>query len=241
MKLTLVPLLAALSCGALLATGAHAQSPEQPRTIAVNGLGEVRAEPDMATVALGAEARKPKLEQARAEVAKTVDAILKLARELKIEAKDVQATRINVQPEYNWDQNARERNLIGYYVSRQVEIELRDLDKLGQLLERATDLGVNQLGDPRLDSSKRKELVREALAKAIADARQNAEVAAKAAGVKVGTPRMVTANTESHPPPMPMMRAALAMDAAQEKAADTYRSGEMTFTATVHMQYDMVP
>jgi len=241
MKPTLVPLLAALACGALLATGAHAQSTEQPRTIAVNGLGEVRAEPDMATVVLGAEARKPKLEQARADVAKTVDAILKLARELKIDAKDVQATRINVQPEYNWDQNARERNLIGYYVSRQVEIELRDLDKLGQLLERATDLGVNQLGDPRLDSSKRKELVREALAKAIADARQNAEVAAKAAGVKVGTPRMVTANTESHPPPMPMMRAALAMDAAQEKAADTYRSGEMTFTATVHMQYDMVP
>ena len=241
MKPTLVPLLAALACGALLATGAHAQSTEQPRTIAVNGLGEVRAEPDMATVVLGAEARKPKLEQARADVAKTVDAILKLTRELKIDAKDVQATRINVQPEYNWDQNARERNLIGYYVSRQVEIELRDLDKLGQLLERATDLGVNQLGDPRLDSSKRKELVREALAKAIADARQNAEVAAKAAGVKVGTPRMVTANTESHPPPMPMMRAALAMDAAQEKAADTYRSGEMTFTATVHMQYDMVP
>lgn len=241
MKPTLVPLLAALACGALLATGAHAQSTEQPRTIAVNGLGEVRAEPDMATVVLGAEARKPKLEQARAEVAKTVDGILKLARELKIEAKDVQATRINVQPEYNWDQNARERNLIGYYVSRQVEIELRDLDKLGQLLERATDLGVNQLGDPRLDSSKRKELVREALAKAIADARQNAEVVAKAAGVKVGTPRMVTANTEFHPPPMPMMRAALAMDAAQAKAADTYRSGEMTFTATVHMQYDMIP
>ncbi len=195
----------------------------------------------MATVVLGAEARRPKLEQARAEVLKTVDGILKLARELKIDAKDVQATRINVQPEYNWDQNARERNLIGYYVSRQVEIELRDLDKLGQLLERATDLGVNQLGDPRLDSSKRKDHVREALAKAIADARQNAEVAAKAAGVKVGAPRMVNANTEMHPPPMPMMRAAMAMDAAQEKAADTYRSGEMTFTATVHMQYDMLP
>jgi uncharacterized protein len=241
MKPTLIPPLAALICGALLATGTYAQSAEQPRTIAVNGLGEVRAEPDMATVVLGAEARRPKLEQARAEVAKTVDAILKLARELKIDTQDVQATRINVQPEYNWDQNARERNLIGYYVSRQVEIELRDLDKLGQLLERATDLGVNQLGDPRLDSSKRKDHVREALAKAIADARQNAEVAAKAAGVKVGAPRMVTANTEMHPPPMPMMRAAMAMDAAQEKAADTYRSGEMTFTATVHMQYDMVP
>jgi uncharacterized protein len=241
MKPRFIPLLAALACGTLLAMGAHAQSTEQPRTIAVNGLGEVRAEPDMATVVLGAEARRPELNQARAEVAKTIDAILKLTRELKIEPQDVQATRINVQPEYNWNQNARERNLIGYYVSRQVEIELRDLDKLGQLLERATDLGVNQLGDPRLDSSKRKDLVREALAKAIVDARQSAEVAAKAAGVQLGAPRMVTANTESHPPPIPMMRGAFATDAVQEKAADTYQSGEMTFTATVHMQYDMVP
>lgn len=241
MKPILIPLVAALACGALLTTVTHAQSTEQPRTIAVNGLGEVRAQPDMATVVLGAEARKPKLEQARAEVAQAVDGILKLARELKIDPKDVQATRINVQPEYNWDQNARERNLIGYYVSRQVEIELRDLGKLGQLLERATDLGVNQLGDPRLDSSKRKELAREALAAAIADARLNAEVAAKAAGVKLGTPRIVTANTQSHPPPVPVMGAALPMGAPLEKAADTYRSGEMTFTVTVHMQYDMVP
>jgi uncharacterized protein len=225
----------------LLATaGAHAQQPEQPRTIGVGGQGEVRAEPDRATVTLGVESRKPKLADARAEVAKTVDAVLKLTKELKVDQKLVRATRINVQPEYNWNQQqANERTLIGYYVSRQVEVELHDLEKLGQLLERATDLGVNQMGDPRLDSSKRQELVREALAKAVVDARQNAEVIAKAAGAKLGTARTINANTEFTPPPMPMVRA-MAMEAKAAGGAP-YQSGEMTFNATVNVQYDLIP
>ena len=221
-------------------TAAHAQQAEPPRTIGVSGQGEVRAEPDRATVTLGVESRKPKLEDARAAVAKTVDAVLKLTRELKIDPKQVRSTRINVQPEYNWGaNNANERTLIGYFVSRQVEVELHDLEKLGQLLERATDLGVNQMGDPRLDSSKRQDLVREALAKAVVDARQNAEVIAKAAGARLGNARTINANTEFSQPPVPMVRA-MAMEAKAAGAAP-YQSGEMTFNATVNVQYDLIP
>lgn len=235
MKISTLALALLLAC-----TAAHAQQAEAPRTIGVSGQGEVRAEPDRATVTLGVESRKPKLEDARAAVAKTVDAVLKLTRELKIDPKQVRSTRINVQPEYNWGaNNANERTLIGYFVSRQVEVELHDLEKLGQLLERSTDLGVNQLGDPRLDSSKRQDLVREALAKAVVDARQNAEVIAKAAGARLGNARTINANTEFSQPPVPMVRA-MAMEAKAAGAAP-YQSGEMTFNATVNVQYDLIP
>jgi uncharacterized protein len=240
MKISTVILSSLIASALLAGTVAHAQQPEQLRTVGVGGQGEVRAEPDRATVTLGVESRKPKLADARAEVAKIVDAVIKLTRELKVDQKLVRATRINVQPEYNWNQQqANERTLIGYFVSRQVEVELHDLEKLGQLLERATDLGVNQMGDPRLDSSKRQELVREALAKAVVDARQNAEVIAKAAGAKLGAARTINANTEFTPPPMPMVRA-MAMEAKAAGGAP-YQSGEMTFTATVNVQYDLVP
>jgi uncharacterized protein len=235
MKISTLALALLLAC-----TAAHAQQAEPPRTIGVSGQGEVRAEPDRATVTLGVESRKPKLEDARAAVAKTVDAVLKLTRELKIDPKQVRSTRINVQPEYNWGaNNANERTLIGYFVSRQVEVELHDLEKLGQLLERATDLGVNQMGDPRLDSSKRQDLVREALAKAVVDARQNAEVIAKAAGARLGNARTINANTEFSQPPVPMARA-MAMEAKAAGGAP-YQSGEMTFNATVNVQYDLIP
>ncbi len=233
--------LAGIAAAVLLAgSAAYGQQAEQLRTIGVSGQGEVRAEPDRATVTLGVESRKPKLEDARAAVAKTVDGVLKLTRDLKIDPKLVRSTRVNVQPEYNWNaSNASERTLIGYYVSRQVEVELHDLEKLGQLLERSTDLGVNQLGDPRLDSSKRQDLVREALAKAVVDARQNAEVIAKAAGAKLGTARTINANTEYSQPPVPMVRA-MAMEAKAAGGAP-YQSGEMTFNATVNVQYDLIP
>ena len=226
--------------GLLLATATHAAEVERARTVAVQGQGEVQAEPDRAFVTLGVESRKLKLEEARADVARTVDAVLKLTRDLKIDQKLVRSTRVNVQPEYNWEANARERTLIGYYVSRQVEVELRDLEKLGQLLERATDLGVNQIGDPRLDSSKRRDLEREALAKAVEDARANADAVAKAAGAKLGAARTISANSAYAPPPMPMMRgkAMAAMEAGD--AAQSYQSGQMTFTGTVQIEYDLM-
>lgn len=237
MKSKALPLLAALAV--LMSGVATAAEADRPRTVSVSGQGEVQAEPDRAFVTLGVESRKPKLEEARADVAKTVDAVLKLTRDLKIDQKLVRSTRVNVQPEYNWDNNSRERNLIGYFVSRQIEVDLRDLDKLGQLLEKATDLGVNQLGDPRLDSSKRRELERQALAKAVEDARANADAVAKASGGRLGAARTIAANSGFVAPPMPMVR----MAAMAEKASDasqSYQSGQMTFTGTVQIEYDLI-
>lgn len=234
---TLVP--GVLACALLVGSSAHAAEAERPRLLAVSGQGEVQAEPDRALVTLGVESRKPKLADARAEVAKTIDAVLKLTRELKLEEKYVRSTRVNVQPEYNWDNNARERNLIGYFVSRQVEVELRDLDKLGQLLEKATDLGVNQLGDPRLDSSKRRDLERQALAKAVEDARLNGEAIAKAAGARLGPAHTISASSGFVAPPMPQMRVK-AMSAEAGDASQSYQSGQMSFTGNVQIEYDLL-
>ncbi len=227
-----------IATGGLCSTASAAEA--EPRTINVSGQGEVQAEPDRALISLGVESRKPKLEEARAEVAKAVEAALKLTRDLKIDSKHVRTTRINVQPEYNWENETRERNLIGYYVSRQVEVDLRDLEKLGQLLERAFDLGINQVGDPQLDSSKRRELERKALAEAVQDARLNAEAVAQAAGARLGPPRMISATSGFVPPPIPMRaKAMVAMEASD--SSQSYQSGQMGFNATVQVQYDLIP
>ena len=242
MRLRTFQLATAAACALLAGTLAVAAETEHPRTINVSGQGEIQAEPDLAHVTLGVEARKPKMEEARAAVTRTVEAVMKLARDLKIDPKYIRTTRINVQPEYNWDNNARERNLIGYFVSRQIEIELRDLDKLGQLLEKAIDLGVNQLGDPRLDSSKRSALEREALAKAVADAKLNAEAVAKAAGARSGPPRTISASTGVVPPPVPLMKTQMMARAeAADSAAGTYQAGQMEFKGMVQVEYDLIP
>jgi uncharacterized protein len=231
--------LAALACLLLLSASVVAQTDGRPRVVSVSGQGEVQAEPDRAAVMLGIQARQPKLDDARAQVNQKVDAILKLTRELKIDPKYVRSTRINIQPEYNFDNNGRERNLVGYFVSRQVEVDLRNLEQLGQLLERSASLGVNQLGDPRLDSSKRKDLEREALTRAVADARLNAETLVKAAGGRLGAVRSMSATSNSVSPPMPFLRGVQAALSESNGAEQSYQTGQMNFTASVQIEYDL--
>jgi hypothetical protein len=213
----------------------------RPRTVAVSGSGEAAAEPDLARVTLGAEARRPTLAEARAEVAATVDRVLKLTRDLRIDPKQVNATRVQMQPEYNWNPKDRKRTLLGYIVSRQVQIELRDLEQLGPLLERAVDLGVNQVSDPMLDSSRRKDLEREAMTRAVEDARLNAETLARAAGAKLGTVRTLNGGASGPPMPMYRMQTAMADAAAPPPPEATYQPGEMKFSANVNAEYDLIP
>lgn len=210
----------------------------RPRTVNVSGMGEVAAEPDLARIVLGVEARKPTLAEARTEVNAAVERVLKLTRDLRIDPKHVNATRVQVQPEYNWNPKDRKRVLLGYLVRRQVQVELRDLEQLGALLERAVDAGVNQMGDPALDSSRRKELEREAMSRAVQDARLNAEALAGAAGVRLGPVRSLNGAASS--PPMPMFRAQVAMADAAAAPEASYQPGEMKFSASVNAEYDLV-
>ena len=232
--------LAGLAALSLVPLAALAADDVRPRTVNVSGMGEVAAEPDLAHVALGVEARKPTLAEARTEVSATIDRVLKLTRDLGIDPKHVNATRVQVQPEYNWNPKDRKRVPIGYLVTRNVQVELRDLEQLGPLLERAVDAGANQVSGPVLDSSRRKELEREAMGKAVDDARLNAETLARAAGVRLGPVRSM--NGAASGPPMPMYRAQVAMaDAAAAPPPEaTYQPGEMKFSANVNVEYDLI-
>ena len=219
-------------------TGSALAENERPGMVAVSGEGEVTAQPDMARVTLGVEARRPGLPDARTAVTAAIDRLLALTRELGIDPKFVNATALQVQPDYTWDEQTRKQELLGYVVSRQVEVELRDLEKLGTLMERAVSAGANQVGGASLDSTRRKELERQAMALAVQDARLNAETLARAAGAELGAVRAL--NASSSPPQMPMYRMAAAdMPAGAPAPESTYQAGDMTFTARVSAEYEL--
>ena len=229
---------ATILSAAFISLPAFAADEARPRTVSVSGTGEVAAEPDLAHVTLGVEARRPALADARSEVSATVDRVLALCKSLGIDPKRVNATRVQIQPEYSWNEKDRKRVLLGYLVSRQVQVELRDLEVLGTLLERAVDAGVNQVNDPVLDSSRRKDLERDALAKAVEDARLNADTLARAAGTTLGPVR--TLNGATSAPPVPMFRRQVAMADAAMAPEASYQAGEMKFSASVNAEYDLL-
>lgn len=235
------PWIAVLMVASMLASAGVSTAADVPlRSVSVTGSGEVKAQPDMAYVTLGVEARRPTLAEARTEVNATVERVLALTRELKIEPKFVDSTRLQVQPDYRWDEKSSSQVLLGYVVSRQVDVELHDLDRLGTLLEKSVSAGANQVGGARLDSSRRKELERAALTQAVDDARLNADALARAAGARLG-PVQSLSTTGTMPVPMYLERAKSVAAAPMADAAEqSYQSSEMKFTASVSAQFELL-
>lgn len=203
-----------------------------PHTVSVSGKGVVSAEPDRAVVQMTIMNRSKELDAAQAEAAKVTAAVLTLVDKLDIDRNKVDTTGANVRPDYRWNRETEEQELRGYIADRQMNIRVDDLDKLGRLVEGAIAAGVNQVSPPRLDSSRRAELHREALAAAAEDARANAEVLASTLGVSLGRPISISDSNISTPPPGPQVRS-MAVSAMESDGAATYNAGDLTFTATV--------
>ena len=213
---------------------------EMPRTISVSGTGTVDATPDIARLSLAVQRRDARMQVARDETVKVSKAFLSLCTKLGIKESKIRTSGLTIQPEYRWDEKENKQIFTGYFVQRQLQVEINDLDKLGNVIEGAIDAGVNEVSPPQLDSSKKKELNRDALAAATADAQANAERIATTLGVKLGPVRTVVAGG-SMPPPMPMQEmrvSAMAMDGAAQKS--NYVPGEISFESRVDATFDVL-
>lgn len=231
-----------LSAGISAAARADHDDGEMPRTISVSGTGTVDATPDIARLSLAVQRRNASMQVARDDTVRVSKDFLALCKKLGIPENKIRTSGLTIQPEYRWDEKTNQQVFTGYFVQRQLQVEVTDLNKLGDVIEGAIDAGVNEVSPPALDSSKAKELNRDALAAATADAKANAERVASSLGVKLGAVRTVVANGAMPRPPMPMQEMRLqtmAMDSAG-KAAANYVPGEISFEGRVEATFDVV-
>jgi len=149
-----------------------------PDTLTVNGLGTVKAVPDEAQMSFGVETRRP---TAQAAVAANADAMRKVINALRqAGAREIATQWVSVYP-YMSDGTTIE----GYSASNSVSA-VSDVGDAAGLIDAAAEAGANQVSGPGLSSSNAEELYRQALAKAVADARLRADVLAKASGRSLG-------------------------------------------------------
>ena len=215
---------------------AAAHDEPKPRLLAVSGEGEVSAAPDRADVSFAAEASEKSLADAERIVTDGTAKLLKLCDALGIPKNNVRSAQLNVNPQYDGGVISSRPRIVGYFVSRQVDVDLRDLGKLGKLLQGAVEGGANRVAGVNFGSSRKDEHQRAALALAAEDAKANAEVLARAMGVKLGRLHTLAASESGGAPMAQMyMRAkAVSMDAEQ-----TYQAGEMKFQASVTAEFDL--
>lgn len=223
----------ALSTICLVLASVVAAAEETPRRVTVDGKGVVTAQPDMAHISMAIQARNIEVKDAREHAVDITRKFLALCDQLGIAEEKIHTSGLNIHPEYRWNEKTTQQELQAYLVRRQFNVELKELDNLGDLMEGAVDAGVNEVSPPRLASSRERELHREALAAAARDAEANARTLAETLGVTLGG--VVEISSSLNVMPLSMQRAEMfgvSMN-APASGADTYAVGEIRVEANV--------
>jgi uncharacterized protein YggE len=230
-----VILLAIAVLGApLQAQAQQSQSLPQARIVVI-GEGSVSVAPDYAQITCGVSTKAKTAKEATDANSKAMSAVTAALLSSGIEQKDIQTTRFSVQPVYVQPPNA-EAKLSGFTVTNQVGVTIRQIAKLGDILDRLLTAGATDIGNIeflRAEPSKALDQARQA---AIADARRKAEIYARASDLALGRVAWITEDA-AHAPPMPFggMRAAVA--AAPVPVA----AGEDTLLVRITVGFDIAP
>jgi uncharacterized protein len=225
----------------VLAGPALAQTPAarpDPATISLVGQGEARAAPDMATISLGVISQARIAREALAANTRAMSEAVQSLKQAGIADRDLQTSQFSVQPQYQQDPQGRTPpRIVGYQVSNRLTARVRDLTKLGDVLDRVVALGANSVEGPVFGLAE-PQAARDAARKAAAeDALRRARIYADALGVRLGRVLSVSEQGTAVPRPQPMMMARTA--AVAEAAAVPVEAGESTLTAQVAITWEI--
>lgn len=224
--------IARLSALILVVAGAAALA-DAPSGIRVSGIGEVLVVPDMARLTLEVRREGDDAAALKTELDAVTEQVLDLTDDLDVARRDVTAAAVNIYPRYQ----RRDDDDVpaGVIASRTIEVTVRDLATIAELINGALARGVNGIGGVQLDASNRVELERQALDLAIDDAVREARQMAERFQVTLGA--LVDASSSGHQP-QPLMMEALSVRGA---AKDSFAPGEMTIRRDVQATFGIRP
>ncbi|MBI5466343.1 MAG: SIMPL domain-containing protein [Candidatus Kerfeldbacteria bacterium] len=208
-------------------------------TIAVTAEGKVTAIPDVGLISLAVESRGLKVNDIQANNTRKINDIMTYLKGLGVDKKDLRTTQYNLAPVYSYDPKTGKQNLDGYSLNQTVEVKIRQLDKVGDVLAGSLERGANQVGQLSFTIDDPDKLQQEARLQAIAKARAKAEDLARAAGVTLGKVRSFSENVSS-PAPYPMYYARDMMLGAESKAqAPQIEAGSQDVIVNVSLSFEI--
>ncbi len=193
-------LLALLLSVASLSPQASAHDQPEKRNISLAASGITKTTPDMVEIATGVTSEAP---SARAALDKNTEAMTKVVEALKgegIESKDIQTVNFSVGPVYEQKAEGKPPVVVGYRVTNQVSIRVRDTAKLGAILDKVVSLGANQIDSIMFGIEEPEALKDEARKLALKNVTENAKLYAEAAGVELGPILSITEEESSYQP-----------------------------------------
>jgi uncharacterized protein YggE len=201
------------------------------------GEGKVTAPPDIAIVNLGITVSQEKVLACQDQANKTINKIQEDIKKLGISEKDIKTTTYTLNPTYDW--TSGKGRITGYEITINLEVKVRDFDKINSVIDTATADGANLLGNLQfsIDDPRLKELQGQAREEAIKEAKEKAESLARAGGIKLGRILNIQENVVSPWIPRPYMAKELA--AGPEEAKTQISPGEQEIKISVTLSYEI--
>lgn len=194
-------ILAASSLPGTLAQEAE-PTPERPmRTISVNGTGRIMLDPDIATINIGVHTEDMDAQQAVADNNEQAQAVIQSLIDFGIAEDDIRTSNFSIFPRQNYDNEGNLQEIV-YVVDNSVQVTVRELDNIGEILDAAVSAGANSINGINFsveDSSAAQEA---AMAAAVENARSRAEVLAEAGGVELGAVQSISTHVSGGPVPL---------------------------------------
>lgn len=237
--------MAVVGAGLLLSAPVAAQSlpganEKSPGTISLQGTGEIAAAPDMAIITSGVITIKETARAALDANNAAMSELFALLSAFKIDERDMQTSDFSIFPQYV-QPNRRDNNgnpklprIVSYQVSNTLNVRVRDLESLGQLLDLSVSVGANQIQSIRFAVTNTAPLFAEARRNAMADAIAKAELYAEAAGVSLGPIISITELGGERP------RFQSSMASIERNTAVPVSAGELTFSKQVQVVWQLV-
>jgi uncharacterized protein YggE len=221
-----------------------AQQLERIPSISVTGEGVVMAEPDLAIVAIGVVSRGETAREALSANNSDMERVVEAISRTGVEPRDIGTTGFYINPVYDSPPPPRPGEaaigprVIGYEVTNEVTVRIRNLATSGAVLDEVVTAGANRVHSIQFDIDEKGRFEEEAIALAIGDARRKAEIMAEAAGVRLTRVLAVSISNYMPPPPMFAERA-VAMSAPAPDVP--ILGGERSITATANMEWEIAP
>src|SRR5690606_31867192 len=182
----------------------------------VTGQGSVQVVPDQAEIRFEVVRQGESADALKPGVDETVAKVIEIAEGLGIEARDIQAARLVVHPNFHYNPDTGEQTITSMTVRRSIDLTLRQLESYPELIDAALEAGVNQVGHFQLslaDSSKAQE---QAIRAAVDDAMGKARIVADQLDLQVERVRDLRANVMDSRPVPRMAVAAFSSGGAAE-------------------------
>ena len=197
----------AVAAALLVPTLARAETMPAPkdRLISITASGSVSARPDEASVSIGvsssARTAKAALDANSALMRPVIDSLKRAG----LEDKDIATSEFNLQPAYAYTNDGKPPKLTGYQVSNTVTARVRQIEKLGEILDMVVGEGSNQVSGVRFSVSNAEVLKDQARKAAVANATRMAKTYAEAAGVALGEVQSIIEGVAPSPSPRPVL------------------------------------